>query len=106
MIRKIDLVAPVLAAFSFGIAAFCLSDVAMRHSSGLGLVERIDIFIINAKAGCWPWSPRVVEFRQGMTLCPGQSTRVDGMITVPFPTKPPLPQWRFNLQPLPPGKDI
>lgn len=27
----------------------------------------------NIAAGCTPWSPKQVEFQQGMTLCPGQS---------------------------------
>ena len=26
-----------------------------------------------AQSGCYPWAPRLVEFHQGMTLCPGQS---------------------------------
>ena len=31
---------------------------------------------INAQAGCYPWSPKEVEFKQGMTLCPGQNAKM------------------------------
>lgn len=38
--------------------------------------RRVVLFAINARAGCFPWSPKVVDYREGMTLCPGQIMRV------------------------------
>lgn len=35
--------------------------------------DKIYLFIINAKCGCFPWSPKVVPYKPGMTLCPGQT---------------------------------
>jgi hypothetical protein len=45
-------------------------------------VNRQQVFLLalNARYGCFPWSPAVVDYKPGMTLCPGQSTRV----TVPL----------------------
>lgn len=37
--------------------------------------KEIALIVINAKGGCYPWSPREVEYHDGMTLCPGQSAR-------------------------------
>lgn len=31
---------------------------------------------INARGGCYPWSPREVEYHDHMTLCPGQTARM------------------------------
>lgn len=47
--------------------------------------EPIMLFFINARAGCWPWSPSDVEFHQGMTICPDQ--RAHGFIELPPPSK-------------------
>jgi hypothetical protein len=38
--------------------------------------EQMVLLWINGRAGCYPWSPREVEYKPGMTLCPGQSTTV------------------------------
>jgi len=38
---------------------------------------------VNAEAGCWPWSPAEVEYRDGMTICPGQSVHATIVIIVP-----------------------
>ena len=35
--------------------------------------QHVILFFINASYGCWPWSPKVVEYKPGMTLCPGQT---------------------------------
>lgn len=35
--------------------------------------RNVGLFLINARAGCWPWSPKVVAYKPGMTLCPGQT---------------------------------
>lgn len=34
--------------------------------------QDVRLLVINARAGCFPWSPKEVEFKQGMTICPGQ----------------------------------
>lgn len=41
-------------------------------------VARLDaeLFYINAQAGCYPWSPAIVEYHDGMTICPGQGARM------------------------------
>lgn len=36
---------------------------------------------LNARDGCYPWSPKTVPFHQGMTICPGQSAVMT--VTVP-----------------------
>lgn len=38
--------------------------------------------LINASAGCWPWSPRVVEYHDNMTLCPGQRARIRFIVPI------------------------
>jgi hypothetical protein len=66
--------------------ALILANVAL-------MIWRVPIvtFVINASAGCWPWSARSVEYRPGMTLCPGQSTSVPVPIPViPFPLERPI----------------
>lgn len=35
------------------------------------------LFITNAIAGCYPWSPKVVDYHDDMKICPGQSVRID-----------------------------
>lgn len=35
----------------------------------------VAIAVDNAASGCYPWSPKEVEFHQGMTICPSQSAR-------------------------------
>lgn len=60
------------------------------------------IFYINARAGCWPWSPKMVEYHRGMTLCPGQSamgTIMLPLISRPGPKLPPLPPIPSTLPP-------
>lgn len=39
----------------------------------LPLIFFVLVLIGNASAGCYPWSPKEIEFHQGMTICPGQS---------------------------------
>lgn len=51
--------------------------------------DEIRLVFENARSGCWPWSPAVVDYYPGMTLCPGQEARV--RIIVPLPPLPPLP---------------
>jgi hypothetical protein len=34
---------------------------------------RLYLIAVNAWAGCYPWSPSVVEYVPHMTLCPGQT---------------------------------
>lgn len=48
-------------------------DAAITLNLAFG--ERVRLFIANGQAGCWPWSPAVVELRPGMTICPGQTAR-------------------------------
>jgi hypothetical protein len=36
--------------------------------------DRVGLAVANARGGCYPWSAREVPYRDGMTLCPGQST--------------------------------
>ncbi len=38
--------------------------------------DRLALLLINARGGCYPWSPPEVEYHDGMTLCPGQAVRV------------------------------
>ena len=35
------------------------------------------------RAGCWPWSPALVEYHPGMTLCPHQEVDVTFTIIIP-----------------------
>ena len=35
----------------------------------------------NAIGGCYPWSPAEVEYHEGMTLCPGQTTLIKIEVT-------------------------
>lgn len=35
--------------------------------------HQIMLLYVNAKGGCFPWSSKIVEYREGMTICPGQS---------------------------------
>ena len=65
-------------------AAVLMLSAGLLAGSSAGLIAS------NALAGCWPWSPKVVEFYQGMTLCPGQRAVFRGVI-------------KFDG---PPGKDI
>jgi hypothetical protein len=46
------------------------------------LHERIAHFILNARDGCWPWSPADVEYHDGMTICPGQTAH--GTVIIEF----------------------
>lgn len=48
------------------------------------LLTPVRLFFINAQYGCWPWSPAEVFYRDGMTLCPGQTARIK--IPLPAPT--------------------
>jgi hypothetical protein len=57
--------------------------------------ERARLFVANARDGCFPWSPAVVEFSPGMTICPGQMVVITIQIPVPaqalrLPLPPPL----------------
>lgn len=45
--------------------------------------DRVALFIVNGRAGCWPWSSGVVEYHDGMTLCPGQSVELQIIFVVP-----------------------
>lgn len=45
--------------------------------------HEIVLFVINAKGGCFPWSPKEVEYYDGVTLCPGQSTSLKMYIVIP-----------------------
>ena len=47
--------------------------------------DRVILFVINARAGCWPWSPAEVEYYPGMTLCPGQTAKTTIMIPLSDP---------------------
>lgn len=38
--------------------------------------DQLHLFLLNAEAGCWPWSPTDALYRDGMTICPGQSVHV------------------------------
>jgi hypothetical protein len=58
---------------------FCLGVLG---TLALGMLV---IFAINAAGGCYPWSPKDVEFHQGMTLCPGQTAH--GTIKLPDTTE-------------------
>jgi hypothetical protein len=42
-------------------------------SLGIILGPRGYLFIVNARGGCYPWSPKQVPYQDNMTLCPGQS---------------------------------
>lgn len=44
---------------------------------------QIVLLVINAKCGCFPWSPKEVPYKPGMTICPGQTAIVT--VTVPVP---------------------
>jgi hypothetical protein len=70
---------PLLGALN--VALFCVLRTRARW---LNLVAGIVVLLVygiaeigNAVDGCYPWSPKEVEFRQGMTLCPGQSAMGD-----------------------------
>ena len=56
-----------------GIAAFWIAVVVFE--------DRLRLLVENAKGGCFPWSPAVVEYHEGMTLCPGQSVIITIKIT-------------------------
>jgi hypothetical protein len=43
--------------------------------TGASLLPWLFIIALNLGAGCPPWAPSVVEYHDGMTLCPGQSAR-------------------------------
>lgn len=43
------------------------------------------LFFVNAEHGCYPWSPKKIAFRQGMTLCPGQEAELDIGIQISGP---------------------
>ena len=45
--------------------------------------RQIARLLINARAGCFPWSPREVEYHDGMTIFPGQSARMTIIIAIP-----------------------
>lgn len=57
-----------------------LASLMVVNFSLLFFGREIQLLIINAKAGCYPWSPAVVFYEPGMTLCPGQT----GRILIPF----------------------
>jgi hypothetical protein len=40
---------------------------------GMILGPRGYLLIVNARGGCYPWSPKQVPYQDNMTLCPGQS---------------------------------
>ena len=70
--------------------AFFAAAALLAAVDTVVLWPQIRLLAVNARAGCFPWSPPVVEFRQGMNICPGQVARI-----APFPALP--------LEPLPPG---
>jgi hypothetical protein len=76
----------ILIALGVAVTIYAISDMATRHFSGLGLTERTKIIVINARAGCWPWTPAVVDYREGMTFCPGQKAII--RLSVPKPREP------------------
>lgn len=39
--------------------------------------DRIALLVVNARYGCFPWSPAEVPFTPGMVICPGQTATVD-----------------------------
>jgi hypothetical protein len=47
----------------------------------------VALFYINARAGCWPWSPKVVPYHEGMTICPGQAAMVPFVIPFEVPVE-------------------
>jgi hypothetical protein len=73
MIRRFFLWAPII---WLGAAATIAANLYL-------LREPIFVFYVNARAGCWPWSPREVEYHDGMMICPGQSARATIIITFP-----------------------
>jgi hypothetical protein len=65
---------------------FALSLFLLAIDIGVIYVHREEwrLLYINARAGCYPWSPAEVEFHEGMTICPGQRAR--GRIIIIPPT--------------------
>jgi hypothetical protein len=49
----------------------------------LAFRQNVALFIVNAFGGCFPWSPRDVQYYPGMTLCPGQTAHTVIVIEVP-----------------------
>jgi hypothetical protein len=47
---------------------------------------RAYLLIINAKGGCYPWSPSVVEYHDHMTVCPWQTVMIKVPLEIPKPT--------------------
>ena len=75
----------VLAAFVLSVAsaAYCLlwskrTWVSLCVGGFLAIAAYVCLLglVVNGAAGCWPWSPSIVTYRAGMTLCPGQSVVV------------------------------
>lgn len=64
--------------------AALLAIAALMVAADLLLFFRDEAFVfyLNAKAGCWPWSPKVVDYHEGMTICPGQSARATIIIQI------------------------
>jgi hypothetical protein len=57
--------------------AMLMLDIAlMLFGADLGRL------VANARYGCFPWSPPIVEYRPGMTLCPGQSAHATIIIEI------------------------
>ena len=73
----------------FGIAIL-VSAALLAAVDTVVLWPQIRLLAVNARAGCFPWSPPVVEFKQGMNICPGQVAR---LMVPPLPVLPaePLP---------------
>lgn len=57
-------------------ALYLLLALNVALTAVVCLHDRIYLLALNARHGCYPWSPAVVPHRDGMNLCPGQSTFV------------------------------
>jgi hypothetical protein len=53
---------------------------------------QVALFYINAKGGCFPWSPAEVEYYDGMTICPGQSARMTIPLIIEYQPQKPRPR--------------
>lgn len=67
--------------------AVLLMNIFLAGMNLGGGAGAIGLLIINARGGCYPWSPSEVEFHQGMTICPGQTAtmHMDVITTSPDP---------------------
>lgn len=62
-----------VALFWFGKSALRWLALAIALMLIVAGYQTTRLVVINLAAGCYPWSPAVVPYQDGMTLCPGQS---------------------------------